>query len=68
VELLRNGRQVAAAPLDMRASGVPNASDRVQHVGRLPLKTLSPGTYELRVSVTDGRTRQARSTFFTVGA
>ncbi len=68
VELLRNGRQVAAAPLDMSAAAPATASDRVQHVGRLPLTTLAHGTYELRVSVTDGRTKQARSTYFTVGA
>ncbi len=72
VEVFRNGRQVATAPLEMKDAGAqPRASSRVarvQHVGRLPLKALTPGTYELRVSVNDGRTSQARSAYFTVGA
>ena len=52
----------------MSAAAPATASDRVQHVGRLPLTALPHGTYELRVSVTDGHTKQARSTYFTVGA
>ena len=68
VELLKNGRQVAEAPLEMKPDAVAAGGARVQHVGRLPLAPLPPGTYELRVSVTDGKTRQARSTYFTVGA
>ncbi len=68
VELLRNGRQIAAAPLQMGTPAPSAPSDRVQHVGRLPLASLTPGIYELRVLVTDGRTRQERSTYFTVAA
>ena len=66
VELLKNGRQVAKAPLAI-SSASPGDGPRVQHVGRLPLEPLPPGTYELKVSVTDGRTMQERSTYFTVG-
>lgn len=62
--LLRNGRQVAEAPLEMGES--PRAAERVQHVGRLPLAALPAGTYELKVSVSDGRTSQARSAYFTI--
>jgi VWFA-related protein len=64
LELLHNGGRVASAPLKMEAP--PAGGGRVQHVGRLPLDTLPPGTYELRIVVSDGRTERSRSAFFTV--
>lgn len=63
--LLKNGRQIAEAPLEMGESS--NSAERVQHVGKLPLASLPAGTYELKVSVSDGRTSQARSAYFTIG-
>jgi VWFA-related protein len=64
LSLLRNGRQVAEAPLEVGES--PQSAERVQHVGKLPLAALPAGTYELKVSVSDGRSSQARSAYFTI--
>ena len=64
LELLRNGQQLATAPLEM-AAPEPGAN-RIQHVGRLPLAQVPPGTYELRIAVSDGKTERSRSAFFTV--
>lgn len=64
LELLRNGRQLATAPLEVTAPQ-PGA-DRIQHVGRLPLAQVPPGTYELRIAVSDGKTERSKSAFFKV--
>jgi VWFA-related protein len=67
VELLRNGRKLATAPLALKRSQEgPNG--RLQHVGRLPLDALAPGTYELRIAVSDGAAKRSSSAYFTVGA
>lgn len=63
VELQRNGRVITRIPMTM---GEPDGLGRVQQVGRLPLAPLTPGTYELRVHVRDGRTALTRSAFFSV--
>lgn len=64
LELLHNGQQVANAPLQLEMA-TPDA-DRLQQVGRLPLASVPPGTYELRITVSDGQKQRSRSTFFTV--
>jgi len=64
VELLHNGQPIATAPLAME--GALRSTGRVQQVGRLPLEPVPPGTYELRIRVSDGHTERAQSTFFTV--
>jgi VWFA-related protein len=66
LSLLKNGRQVAEAKLEVGES--PRSAERVQHVGKLPLASLPAGTYELQVAVSDGRTSQARSAYFTIGS
>jgi len=58
VQILRNGRVLAEAPLDLAAPAGP----RVQHVGRFPIGALPPGTYELRIRVGE----LSRSAFFTL--
>ena len=60
VQLLRNGRVLAEAPVQLAAATGP----RVQHVGRFPIGALPPGTYELRIRVGE----LARSAFFTLRA
>lgn len=62
ISLLRNGRPIAEATRTLE----PTGQARLQHVGRLPIADLPPGTYELRVSVTDAQDQQSRSAFFTV--
>jgi hypothetical protein len=58
VQLLRNGQVLADAPLTLAAPTGP----RVQHVGRLPIGALPPGTYELRIKVGE----LSRSAYFTL--
>ncbi len=76
-ELLRNGQAIASAPVDLSpaaASGGPPVEGRaaagqapaIQHVGRLPIGALPPGTYELRIRVTDGARELSRTAFFTL--
>jgi len=62
LELLHNGQKVANAPLTIGSVD----QNRIQHVGRLPLDTVPPGTYELKIIASDGETERSRSTFFTV--
>jgi len=57
-QLLRNGHVLADAPLQLAAGDGP----RVQHVGRFPVGSLPPGTYELRIKVG----QLSRSAFFTL--
>lgn len=61
-QLLRDGAPLAEAPVAMPAVKGP----RVQHVGRLPIAALPPGTYELRIRVGDGPRELSRAVFFTV--
>jgi hypothetical protein len=50
----------------MGAMPAPDAQGRIQYVGSLPLGTLNPGEYELRVRAADGKTSETRSALFTV--
>jgi hypothetical protein len=62
ISLLRNG-QPSPRP---RAQLDTTETARLQHVGSLPIGDLPPGTYELRVTVTDTQEQQTRTAFFTV--
>jgi len=64
VALLRSGRPLAEAP-PIALVG-KSGERRLQHVGRIPIDTLPPGTYELRVTLADGRDSATRSAFFTL--
>jgi hypothetical protein len=59
VELLQNGTALAKVPLPL---GDPDGSGRIQQVSRLPTGALSPGTYELRVAITQGQQQVSQST------
>ena len=58
LELIQNGRMLAQSPLPLAAA---DATGRIQQVGRLPLDAFTPGTYDLRVVVSDGTKPQVRS-------
>ena len=62
ISLLKNGQSLADT--EMRLQGEDD--ERLQHVGELPIGQLPSGTYELRVTVGDGRDQETRSTFFTL--
>jgi VWFA-related protein len=61
-QLLHNGRTLAEGPVQL----APAAGRRVQHIGRLPIGSLSAGTYELRILVTDGTRDMSRTAYFTL--
>ena len=63
VELRRNGRALTNV---LVALGRADARGRIQELSRLPLQPLTDGTYELHVTVRDGRHTVERSAFFTV--
>ena len=63
VEVLMSGRSLGRATAGLPA---PDATGRIQHVGALPLQAFGAGTYELKVSVSDGRSTATRSAAFKV--
>lgn len=63
IEIQRNGRMLTSAPVTL---GERDAQGRIQQVTRIPLAPLTPGTYELRVQVHDGKASLTRSAFFQV--
>jgi VWFA-related protein len=63
LEIQQGGKVVARTTTDL---GPPNAQGRSQNAGALPLGTIAPGAYSLRVSVPDGAGVQTREAAFTV--
>ena len=63
LEVLRDGRPLVKAPLTV---GSPDAEGRIQQIGQLPLSTLSPGNYLLRLTVEQGSSLEVREGAFTV--
>jgi VWFA-related protein len=61
LELIQNGALLARVPLDLPAA---DSTGRIQQFGRLPVESIPPGTYELRVVVRQGADRVLRSTLF----
>jgi VWFA-related protein len=58
LELLQNGQRVAQLPMPLSS---PDASGRVQQLGRLPVDQLPPGTYELKAVVKQGSEQVSRT-------
>jgi VWFA-related protein len=63
IQILKNGRVVGQVPADLPSA---DAQGRVQFVNALALDALSPGAYELRVTLSDSRESAATSSPFTV--
>ena len=63
LEVLQNNKSVAKVPLKL---GAPDAKGRIQYASALPLDSLNPGTYELKISVSDAKSAISRSAAFTV--
>ncbi len=63
IELRQQGRTLAQIPGDLPA---PDASGRIQYMAGLPLEKIPAGSYELRITVSDGTTNETRSGYFTV--
>jgi hypothetical protein len=63
LEIQQGARVVAKTTTEL---GARNAQGRSQNAGVLPLNSLAPGSYSLRVSVADGPGVQVREAPFTV--
>jgi VWFA-related protein len=63
VEVVRNGQKVAATP---PARLLPGADGRIQLASSVPMASFTPGAYELRVTLSDGRDAETRSTVFPI--
>ena len=61
-ELMKDGRVLAEAPLPLPAA----SGSRTQHVGKLPIGGLPPGTYELMIRVASNGRELSRTAFFTL--
>jgi len=61
LEVLQNNKSVAKVPLKL---GAPDAKGRIQYASALPLDSLSAGSYELKISVSDAKSTVSRSTVF----
>jgi VWFA-related protein len=63
IEVLQKGRTLGQIPAELPP---PDAKGRIQFVNALPLASLEPGAYELKLTATDGQTSASRSARFTV--
>jgi VWFA-related protein len=63
VELLRNASVLARVPMQLSAA---DPSGRVQQFSRVPITALEPGSYQLRVFVTQGNKTVSRSAEFRI--
>ncbi|MBS1809464.1 MAG: VWA domain-containing protein [Acidobacteria bacterium] len=63
VELSQGGKVIASVPLKLPA---PNESGKLPYVGNLPLESLAPGDYDMRVAVRTDKGSASRTTKFTI--
>jgi hypothetical protein len=63
LEVLQNNKSVAKVPLKL---GTPDSKGRIQYASALPLDSLSAGSYELKISVSDPKSTVTRSAYFTL--
>jgi hypothetical protein len=64
LQLLRSGQLVATLPLPL---GSPDPQGRINQISKLPLESLAPGTYELRVTLKAGSQQVTRGVPFAIG-
>jgi len=63
IEVIQNGKALG------ETSGIlpaPDAAGRIQYASELPLNNFQPGTYELKITVNDGRSSMSRSAKFSL--
>jgi VWFA-related protein len=61
LEVLQDNKSIAKVPLKL---GAPDAKGRIQYASALPLDSLNPGIYELKISVSDAKSAVSRSASF----
>jgi VWFA-related protein len=63
VEVVRDGQKVATTP---PARLLPDLDGRIQLASSVPMASFTPGAYELRVTLSDGRDAETRTTAFPI--
>jgi hypothetical protein len=63
VEVVRDGHRVATTP---PARLLPGFDGRIQLASSVPMASFTPGAYELRVTLSDGRDAETRTTAFPI--
>jgi VWFA-related protein len=63
LEVLQYNKSVARVPLKL---GAPDSKGRIQYASALPLDSLNPGNYELKISVSDAKSAVSRSVAFAI--
>jgi VWFA-related protein len=63
LEVLQGAKSFAKVPLKLDA---PDNKGRIQYASALPLETLAPGGYELKITVSDAKDTVSRSAPFTL--
>ncbi|MEW6130802.1 MAG: VWA domain-containing protein [Acidobacteriota bacterium] len=63
IEVLQGGKKLAGVAAQLPA---PDASGRIQFASAIPLDSFQPGTYQLKITVSDEQTNVSRATAFTV--
>ncbi|MFL6258046.1 MAG: hypothetical protein ACJ74T_23800, partial [Pyrinomonadaceae bacterium] len=63
IEITQKGRTLGQSSNDLPA---PDADGRIQYASALPIDKYAPGSYELKVTVSDARDTVTRSEKFTI--
>jgi VWFA-related protein len=63
VEIIKDGQTMAQASARL---GSADVSGRIQHLAQIPIETLLPGLYTLRMTLTQGDRREVRESSFTL--
>ena len=63
LQVTQGKNMVADFPLKL---GAPDAQGRIQYASALPIDSLSPGTYDLKITVKDGQNSVSRSQSFII--
>ncbi len=65
LDVVRSGQSVATLPLSL---GAPDPHGRINQISKLPLASLPPGIYELRVTLKAGTQQVTRGVSFALGS
>jgi VWFA-related protein len=63
LEIVQNGKAIANVPMQLSSA---DATGKIAQVSTLPLDSLNPGLYQLKITAKDNQRSVSRSTYFTV--
>jgi hypothetical protein len=65
LQILQNQKSLGQTSADLPA---PDAQGQIKYASAIPLEKFRPGTFELKITVNDGKSSVTRSTEFTLGS